>query len=160
MVGPRQRSATFRDGRRDKGRRVIRGRLMSLPERTVVNLVRTARSGRDDSFTFVKADIHRPLFVNVGKVIVSCRAAADRRPSALADEGAFVFDNRMAGYGAEPPPECPTDDACERQVMAEFGPSTLNRNCANYRFGGTGEKEEKSPSLSGNRGMSDSLSNT
>jgi hypothetical protein len=27
----------------------------------------------------------------------------------------------------------------------EFGHSTLNRNCANYRFGGMGEQEEKSP---------------
>ena len=30
--------------------------------------------------------------------------------AALADEGAFVFDKRMAGYGAEPTPERPTDD--------------------------------------------------
>lgn len=38
---------TFRDGRRDEGRRVIRGRSMLLPDRTVVELVRAAQSGRE-----------------------------------------------------------------------------------------------------------------
>jgi hypothetical protein len=37
----------------------------------------------------------------------------------MADEGAFVFDSRMAGYGAEPTPERPTDYACERRLVAE-----------------------------------------
>jgi hypothetical protein len=37
--------------------------------------------------------------------------------TATADEGAFVFDNRMAGYGAEPTRERPSDDACERRFM-------------------------------------------
>ena len=36
----------------------------------------------------------------------------------VADEGAFVFDNRMAGYGAEPTLERPIDDACQRRLVA------------------------------------------
>jgi hypothetical protein len=40
--------------------------------------------------------------------------------TALADEGTFVSDYRMAGYGAEPTPERPTDDACERRFVAGF----------------------------------------
>ena len=39
--------------------------------------------------------------------------------TAMADEGALVFDSRMAGYGAEPTTERPTDDACERRLVAE-----------------------------------------
>jgi hypothetical protein len=38
--------------------------------------------------------------------------------TASADEGAFVFDEGMDGYGAEPTPERPADDACERQLVA------------------------------------------
>lgn len=41
----------------------------------------------------------------------------------MADEGAFVFDNWMVGYGVELTPERPTDDACERRFMAELGPT-------------------------------------
>jgi hypothetical protein len=40
--------------------------------------------------------------------------------TATADEGAFVFDKRMAGYGAEPTPERPTDDAGERRFVAAY----------------------------------------
>jgi hypothetical protein len=47
-----------------------------------------------------------------GLIIAECRA------STMADEGAFVFDSRMAGYGAEPTPERPTDYACERRLVA------------------------------------------
>ena len=36
--------------------------------------------------------------------------------TAMADEGAFVFGNPMAGYGAKLTPERPTDDARERGV--------------------------------------------
>jgi len=39
-----------------------------------------------------------------------------------ADEGAFVFDNRMAGYGAEPTPKRPTDNSCERRFVAARRP--------------------------------------
>lgn len=39
-----------------------------------------------------------------------------RSTAVMTDEGAFVFNNRTAGYGAEPPPERPTDDACERRL--------------------------------------------
>ena len=42
----------------------------------------------------------------------------------MADEGAFVFDNRLAAYGAEPTPERPTDDACERRFLAELSLTT------------------------------------
>jgi predicted sulfurtransferase len=41
--------------------------------------------------------------------------------TAMADGGAFVFDNRMADYGAEPTSERPTDEACERRFMADLG---------------------------------------
>jgi hypothetical protein len=41
---------------------------------------------------------------------------------AMADESAFVFDNPMAGYGAKLTPERPTDDACERRVVADYCP--------------------------------------
>jgi hypothetical protein len=37
--------------------------------------------------------------------------------SGMAHEGAFVFDNRTAGYGAEPTPECPTGDAYELRFV-------------------------------------------
>jgi hypothetical protein len=37
----------------------------------------------------------------------------------MADEGTVVSDYRMAGYGAEPTPERPTDDACERRFLAD-----------------------------------------
>jgi len=46
------------------------------------------------------------------------------RTAASADEGAFAFDSRMAGYGAEATPERPTDDACERRFMADSASST------------------------------------
>jgi len=36
----------------------------------------------------------------------------------MADDRAFVLYDWMAGYGAEPTPERPTDDACERRVVA------------------------------------------
>jgi len=47
-----------------------------------------------------------------------------------ADEGVLVFDNRMAGSGAEPTPECPSDDACERLFVA--GPGLT---CSAAQFG-------------------------
>jgi hypothetical protein len=37
----------------------------------------------------------------------------------MAEEGAFVIANWMAGFGTEPTPERPADDACERQVVAD-----------------------------------------
>ena len=37
----------------------------------------------------------------------------------LADGEAFAFEDRMAGYEAKPTPECPTDHACERPLMAQ-----------------------------------------
>ncbi len=43
----------------------------------------------------------------------------EERRSGLADDGAIIFDNRMAGSEAKPTPERPTDDACERRVVAE-----------------------------------------
>ncbi|SAL67372.1 hypothetical protein AWB69_07725 [Caballeronia udeis] len=43
--------------------------------------------------------------------------------SGKADEGAFVFDNPMAGYGAKLTPERQTDDACERRVVAACCPT-------------------------------------
>ena len=46
----------------------------------------------------------------------------------MADEGAFVFDNRMAGYGAEPTPERPTDGACERRFVARLLPHAIDIN--------------------------------
>ncbi|MCX4149839.1 MULTISPECIES: hypothetical protein [Paraburkholderia] len=45
--------------------------------------------------------------------------------TAKADEGAFVFDRRMAGYGAEPTPERPTDYASERRLVADHGPMLI-----------------------------------
>lgn len=42
---------------------------------------------------------------------------------AMADERAFIFDNRMAGSDAKPMPERPTDDACERRFLAEPSPT-------------------------------------
>ena len=61
--------------------------------------------------------------------IISCPPYCRRRTrpvpmAAKADERAFVFDNRMAGYGAEPTPERPTDDACERRFVADSANST------------------------------------
>jgi hypothetical protein len=38
--------------------------------------------------------------------------------AASADEGTFVFVNRMAGYGVKPMLERPRDDACERRLLA------------------------------------------
>ena len=38
--------------------------------------------------------------------------------AASADEGAFVFINRMAGYVVKPTLERPRDDACERLFLA------------------------------------------
>jgi hypothetical protein len=35
----------------------------------------------------------------------------------------FGYCNRMAGYGAEPTPECPTDDAYDRRLMAVVRPT-------------------------------------
>jgi hypothetical protein len=40
----------------------------------------------------------------------------------LADERAFVFYDWVAGYGAEPTLERPTDDACERRFVADSCP--------------------------------------
>ena len=37
----------------------------------------------------------------------------------MADEQAFVLYDWMAGYGAEPTLERPTDDACERRFVAD-----------------------------------------
>jgi hypothetical protein len=39
--------------------------------------------------------------------------------AALADDGAFIFDNREAGYGPKPTHARPIDDACERRVVAD-----------------------------------------
>jgi hypothetical protein len=75
------------------------------------------RVGKTHSHS-VKADLRRHLIVNDSKVTFSRRTAPGRRASASADEGAFVFDNPMAGYEAKLTPERPTDDACERRVVA------------------------------------------
>jgi hypothetical protein len=44
-------------------------------------------------------------------VIRSRLISADTQMTAKAAEAAFVFVNRMAGYGADLTPECRTDDA-------------------------------------------------
>lgn len=41
--------------------------------------------------------------------------------SAMADEGAFVFNNRMTAYGAEPASERPTDSVVDRRLLAVGG---------------------------------------
>lgn len=41
-----------------------------------------------------------------------------RSQGKVADEEAFILDNRMTGYGAEATPERPADDACERRIVA------------------------------------------
>jgi hypothetical protein len=43
----------------------------------------------------------------------------------MADEGAFIFDNRMAGYGAEPTLERPIDDAGEWRFVADGSGSLM-----------------------------------
>lgn len=61
-----------------------------------------------------------------GKAPLSCLTVARPQTSAKADEGAFSVDNRMAGYRVEPTPERPTNDGCERQVVAGECPSPAN----------------------------------
>jgi hypothetical protein len=58
--------------------------------------------------------------------------------TAKADEGAFVFDNPMAGYGAKLTPERATDDACERRVVAQsVSKRVVCGNLATRCLGGT-----------------------
>ena len=42
----------------------------------------------------------------------------------MAEDRAFVLYDWMAGYGAEPTPERPCDDACERPLLADQRPTT------------------------------------
>lgn len=53
--------------------------------------------------------------------------------AALANEGGFSVDNRMAGYRAEPTPEWSTDDACERRLVAERRLLRLGSCCLTTR---------------------------
>jgi len=58
-------------------------------------------------------------------------ASGDASMTAMVDEGPLVFDSRMAGSGAEPTPERPTDDICERRIVAESAAcrlTTLDRH--------------------------------
>lgn len=43
----------------------------------------------------------------------------------MADEGAFSVDNRMAAYRVGPTAERPTNDACERRVVANYSPMPI-----------------------------------
>lgn len=61
----------------------------------------------------------------------------EERRSGLADDGAFIFDNRMAGSEAKPTPERPTDDACERRVVAELSPTLLSHGRGHWFDPGT-----------------------
>jgi len=57
---------------------------------------------------------------NVRSLARSGRIFVDVRTAALTVQVAFVFDNRMTGYGAEPTPERPIDDAYERGLLADL----------------------------------------
>src|SRR5579864_4905582 len=56
--------------------------------------------------------------MNGGWTMEAAVALVPVRTAELADEVTFVFDYRMAGYGVEPTPECPSDGAGECGFMA------------------------------------------